>query len=78
MITPKELEIAKDISIEFHQWLESNTHFYFNDKRTLFDYDDLSGSRDKVMTLSELFDYYVHEILTEIELNKLFNNGKQT
>ena len=56
----------KDISIGFAAWLSENTTDYSNAYRHL----DATG---ELMHLNELFDYYIHEILTEIELDMLLS-----
>lgn len=62
-MTETELNRTKDISLAFIEWLDENTYESFKE-RILF-------VTNEVMSLPDLFDYFIHETLTEILIEKL-------
>lgn len=63
-MTPKELERIKDIAVDFAKWMDEETTDLGFGRRIVID-------ADTTMKYPELFDYYVHTILTEIIIDDL-------
>lgn len=63
-MTLKELERIKDVAVDFANWMDEETIDLGLGKRLITD-------SNTTMEYPELFDYYVHTILTEIIIDDL-------
>lgn len=65
----KELKKIKDFSTGFLQWLRESQAIYFH--ADIWHFPDGSKYGHKEVTESEAFDYFINEILADIELTKI-------
>ncbi len=63
-MSKKELKRIKDISCDFERFISTETIEYTTNIRILME-------TDTQMTIEDLFDYFIHTIYTEIEIDKL-------